>query len=131
MNPSTLGFYLPLILPSSLSNPLPHPAEAFHSHQNPLPNVTLATTRAPDTPAPKSHGHHHHLAATSQPSEIEWTTLDAQFRKSLPDEWYSKRLVYRGLIMASCPALRVLDGVKVEEGEKRKAGMLLAAAGAI
>lgn len=32
--------------------------------------------------------------------------------------------------MASCPALSMLDGVKVEEGERRKAGMLLAAAGA-
>jgi len=61
---------------------------------------------------------------------VEWNILDAQFRRSLPDEWYSKRLVYRGLIMASCPALSMLDGVKVEEGERRKAGMLLAAAGA-
>ena len=127
MNPSTLGFYLPLILPSSVSSPPKHLADTFQSHQNPLPNVTLATIRPPDTPGPKSH--HRHLA--SHPSEVEWETLDAQFRKSLPDEWYSKRLVYRGLIMASCPALRVLDGVKVEEGERRKAASLLAAAGAI
>ena len=110
MNPSTLGYYLPL-LASSLTTLPPSPprptAPAFG-------NVTTATIAPP--------------LASSAVSKTDWPALDAAFRRALPDEWYSKRLVYRGLIMAACPKLRVLDGVRVEEGERRKAGRLLDAA---
>lgn len=80
MNPSTLSFYLPIIMPGS---------------------------------------------SKGVPADNNWAVLDAQFRRQLPDEWYSRRLVYRGLIMGACADLKVLDGVKVEDGEKRKAAMLL------
>lgn len=122
MNPSTLGFYLPLMLPSTTSSLEPDTLNEPRVAQNPLPNVTLATIRPPDTPGPKRLNQ---LAKPSQPSTADWTKLDAQFRKSLPDEWYSKRLVYRGLIMGKLPRLRMLDGVVVEEAERRKAEMLL------
>lgn len=98
--------------------------------QNPLPNVTLATIRPPDTPAPK-HFRRQDFQPR-QPSSADWAKLDGQFRKNLPDEWYSKRLVYRGLVMGQLPKLRILDGVVVEEGERRKAGLLLGlASGAV
>jgi hypothetical protein len=57
-----------------------------------------------------------------------WAEQDMQFRKSLPDEWYCRRLVHRGLMMRGCPDLEVLDGVRVEDGERKKAEMLLARA---
>ncbi|KAL1410565.1 Protein nud1 [Vanrija albida] len=89
MNPSTLSFYLPILLPKAAA-----------------PSVGQAGA---DASAPDS----------------TWPALDAQFRRQLPDEWYSKRLVYRGMVMAVCPDLRTLDGVVVEEGEKKKAAMLI------
>ena len=112
MNPSTLGFYLPLLT----SHSDPSPPSPLRAKPIPFGNVTTATI------AP---------ALLDQPSRaagLEWASLDASFRRALPDEWYSKRLVYRGLIMAACPRVRVLDGVRVEEGERSKAGRLIDAA---
>jgi hypothetical protein len=126
MNPSTLGFYLPLFFPSPSSSPDPGNQPRPTAH-NPLPSVTLATIRPPDTPASKSR-RSNVPSHTTQPGEVEWNVLDAQFRKSLPNEWYSKRLVYRGLIMQECRGLRRLDGVRVGEAERNKASRLLAAA---
>lgn len=57
-----------------------------------------------------------------------WSTYDTRFRKNLPDEWYSKRLVYRGLIMQNCRKMRKLDGIVVEDGERKRANQLLEAA---
>lgn len=85
MNPATLSFYLPILLPRTKATPQQEGAV----------------------------------------DPTNWPALDANFRRQLPDEWYSKRLVYRGLVMAACPELRVLDGLKVAEGERRKAGLLL------
>lgn len=123
MNPSTLGFYLPLMLPPS-TPALPHDT-SIHVAQNPLPSVTLATIRPPDTPASKSQQSRPEIHSLDAG---DWAKLDGQFRKALPDEWYSKRLAYRGFLMSSLPRLRVLDGVVVEDGERRKAEMLLRAA---
>ena len=111
-NPSTLGFYLPLLLPNpsqttSIIDPSSPPPR-----QAPLPSVTLATI------------HPSSLKSEVAP-QATWSSLDGQFRKALPDEWYSKRLVYRGLFMATCPKLRLLDGIRVEERERRKAEQLL------
>lgn len=83
MNPATLSFYLPILLPRGGND-----------------------SKAVDASA-------------------NWPAMDAQFRRQLPDEWYSKRLVYRGLVMAACPDLRALDGLRVSESERRKAGRLL------
>jgi Leucine-rich repeat (LRR) protein len=97
MNPVTLSFYLPIMMPNA------------------------------DKP-PKASGDGGGSGAV--PADGNWPSLDAQFRRQLPDEWYSKRLLYRGLVMASCPDLRTLDGIKISDGERRKAAMLLEYAGA-
>lgn len=57
--------------------------------------------------------------------EGEWQTLDAKFRRGLPDELYAGRLVYRGMLMRSCGRMKMIDGLKVSDGEKVKAGELL------
>lgn len=62
-------------------------------------------------------------------STPDWAELDAQFRKSLPDEWYCRRLVYRGLVMRACGEVAKLDGVEIGEGERRKAEDLIRRAG--
>jgi hypothetical protein len=56
----------------------------------------------------------------------EWQDLDAKFRRGLPDELYAGRLAYRGMLMRACSELKVLDGLKVGEGERTKAEELLA-----
>ena len=119
MNPSTLGFYLPLILPNPASNAILDPSpRSPPRRQAPLPSVTLATI-------------HPASFRADPPAANVWASLDGQFRKALPDEWYSKRLVYRGLIMATCPKLQFLDGIRVEFAEKRKAEKLLEVIGAV
>jgi protein NUD1 len=54
-----------------------------------------------------------------------WETLDAQFRRGLPDKAYAGRLAYRGLVMRACPEVKMLDDVRVSEKEKKKAEGLL------
>lgn len=55
----------------------------------------------------------------------EWQSLDAKFRRGLPDELYAGRLVYRGLLMRACGRLKMVDGLRVSDGERVKAGELL------
>ncbi|OCH91116.1 hypothetical protein OBBRIDRAFT_792626 [Obba rivulosa] len=55
----------------------------------------------------------------------DWKELDARFRRDLPDEQYAGRLAYRGMVMRTCPATRVLDGVEVSAKERDKAERLL------
>lgn len=108
MNPATLSFYLPIMLPKTKAKNGKRDADGTMT--------SVASLEADDAAVPAN-----------------WAALDNQFRKHLPDEWYSKRLVYRGLLMASCPDLRTLDGVVISSGERRKAALLLeyvAAAGA-
>jgi protein NUD1 len=57
--------------------------------------------------------------------EGEWQSLDGKFRRGLPDELYAGRLVYRGLLMRACGRLKTVDGLKVSDGERLKAGELL------
>ncbi|WVW82275.1 hypothetical protein I302_104281 [Kwoniella bestiolae CBS 10118] len=100
MNPSTLSYYFPLLLPSSPSTP-----------QSALdPSSSISGKGIVGAPA------------------STWQSYDSRFRKNLPDEWYSKRLVYRGLVMSTCPNLKRLDGIQIEEGERKKAEELLRAA---
>ena len=110
MNPSTLGFYLPLIhaLQTSSTDP----------ESTVQPNKTYLPTFTPQKPMP----------VTSKPEPEAWSILDAQFRRSLPDEWYTRRLMYRGSIMDACPNARVVDGVEVSGGERKKARGLMDAA---
>ncbi|KAI5119366.1 hypothetical protein M0805_008521 [Coniferiporia weirii] len=59
------------------------------------------------------------------PSHSHWEALDAQFRRGLPDKLYAGRLAYRGLVMRACPQIKILDGVRITEKERRKAEALL------
>ncbi|CAK9779412.1 hypothetical protein CC85DRAFT_266047 [Cutaneotrichosporon oleaginosum] len=61
-------------------------------------------------------------------TDATWAARDAQYRQQLPDEWYSRRLFYRGVVFDKCPDLRILDGLGVTGGEKNKAAALLAQA---
>ncbi|KAK8865912.1 hypothetical protein IAR55_001060 [Kwoniella newhampshirensis] len=114
MNPSTLSYYFPLLLPISTQSAL-DPSKS----QNQDPDRTIT---------PSSTGTNVVNAGAAPVLASTWTNYDSRFRKKLPDEWYSKRLVYRGLIMRLCPNLEKLDGVEVHDGERRKAGELLRAA---
>jgi hypothetical protein len=98
MNPSTLGWYLPLLVrdaPAALQ-----PSEGRDSRT-------------------REH------ANEERSSHTAWKDLDAKFRKDLPDEAYVGRLVYRGLIMEACPSIKLLDGVAITSKEKDKAARLL------
>lgn len=102
MNPCTLGWYLPLLvrdLPGALQPSDSNNGSVFHS-----------TDR--DNARP--------IKGTDS-----WQALDAKFRRDLPDDSYVGRLAYRGLVMRSCPNIRLLDGVDVTEKEKDKASRLL------
>jgi protein NUD1 len=99
MNPCTLGWYLPLLVrdaPGALQ-----PSEG------------------------KDGRTRDHATADERSTGTAWRDLDAKFRKDLPDEAYVGRLVYRGLIMQSCPNIKLLDGVPITNKEKDKAGRLL------
>ncbi|CAL1713429.1 unnamed protein product [Somion occarium] len=54
-----------------------------------------------------------------------WKDLDSKFRRDLPDDAYVGRMVYRGLVMRSCPGIRMLDGIEVSDKEKDKAERIL------
>ena len=54
-----------------------------------------------------------------------WKDLDSKFRRDLPDDAYVGRMVYRGLVMRSCPDIRMLDGLEVSDKEKDKAERIL------
>ncbi|AFR93968.2 leucine repeat containing protein [Cryptococcus neoformans C23] len=105
MNPFTLSYYFPLLLP--LSSP--------------------SSVIDPSTPT-KNNQDRSRMSQMSAVAPAAWSTYDTRFRKNLPDEWYSKRLVYRGLIMQTCKKMRKLDGIVVEDGERKRANQLLEAA---
>lgn len=105
MNPFTLSYYFPLLLPSSSSSSVLDPSTPTRNNED---------RNRMDQP----------LAV----APAAWSTYDTRFRKNLPDEWYSKRLVYRGLIMQNCIKMRKLDGIVVEDGERKRANQLLEAA---
>ncbi len=64
-------------------------------------------------------------AGTTTSSSLSWLQLDNNFRRSLPDEWYSKRLIYRGIIMMACDGIVQVDGIAVSDAERVKAGQLI------
>ncbi|KAG9315536.1 hypothetical protein JVU11DRAFT_3156 [Chiua virens] len=96
MNPSTLGWYLPLLVRD-----------------------------VPAALQPSEHGGSGGRRRGEKGGEYEWQELDAKFRRDLPDEVYVGRMAYRGLVMRACPRIRMLDGVEVSEKERAKANQLL------
>lgn len=120
MNPGTLGFYLPLFIPLQASTSHTRPALVRPNKTAILlgrPNTTLSASTRTST-----------SIFVQQESGSDWTEMDREFRKNLPDAWYAKRMIYRGGVMAVCGRLRVFDGLDVGEAERRKAAGLIAAA---
>lgn len=119
MNPSTLSFYLPLFSH--------HPAVTANTEDT-LPrdkSYIQPSTRLQNSVNKRIRDHQ----ATSTTTEAEWHELDGQFRRTLPDEWYGRRLLYRGLVMRACPEVERLDGLDIKGGERKKAEELLLRAG--
>lgn len=119
MNPSTLSFYLPLFSSS------PHPTVAASSDTLPDKSYIQPSTRLNASTNRRALDRQ----AQADGKEPEWHELDSQFRRSLPDEWYGRRLMYRGLVMRACPEVEKLDGVEISDGERKKAGELMLRAG--
>jgi len=57
-----------------------------------------------------------------------WASMDINFRRSLPDEWYSKRLLYRGLMTMACEQIDMIDGIRMTSAERTKARQLMESA---
>lgn len=55
--------------------------------------------------------------------------MDDKFRRGLPDDVYMRRLVYRGMMMNGHRRMEWLDGVRIRDGERKKAEELLAKVG--
>jgi protein NUD1 len=90
MNPLTLPFYSPFVSPPSALLPSHSEHQILHPDDD----------DAPSSPA-------------------DWPAIDAKFRKSLPDDWYSKRATYRAVILQTVPSLLKLDGLLVAKERAR------------
>lgn len=98
MNPSTLGWYLPLLVRD-------------------VPGALQPSENGGSQAGGRGRG--------EKGRECGWQELDGKFRRDLPDDAYVGRLAYRGLVMRACPRIRMLDGVEVSEKERTKANQLL------
>lgn len=105
MNPFTVSWYLPVILAGEDGN-------------DPIPLSTGSTARSGNSNAKSK-------ASASASDSTEAEGIDAKFRRGLPDALYVARLLYRGIMMGSCPRLRELDSLRISEGERAKAGALV------
>lgn len=124
MNPSTLGFYLPVMPIPEIEQP--YAVKPYNPNKTAVllgrgstgsaDNASFSMWRQDD-----ANGEH----------DLDWAARDRKFRKSMPDEWYTKRLAYRGMIMRWSAGLRKLDGVEITEGERKKAGELLRRSGRV
>lgn len=149
MNPCTLGWYLPLLVHDT--NALLQPSEVPKGrHHTVLPSLPAQSTQQrPENRAQGASGPEEAqrkidavplatggILGNAMTDCLEqgrkevagpsyWEALDAQFRRGLPDKAYAGRLAYRGLIMRACPNIKVQDGVRVTEKERRKAEALL------
>lgn len=155
MNPCTLGWYLPLLVkdvpgalqPSDGGNIFGgsgqndmhgsregggrdddghHHLSDVHSHDHQRQHMGRNLLDGPDAvPAKPGEKKQPKAAVAAAGGGWNWKELDAKFRRDLPDEAYVGRLAYRGLVMRSCPGIRMLDGVEVSEKERIKAERLL------
>lgn len=138
MNPSTLGWYLPLLVrdipgalqPSESGSALPplHPStsdleeevdrttySAVRLHPFAAAASRMATATRAQVPVPKP----------KKNQNPTWEDLDSKFRRDLPNDSYLGRLSYRGLVMRACPKVQIIDGVRVSDGEREKAEQYL------
>lgn len=133
MNPSTLGWYLPLLvrdIPGALQ-----PSEsrgAFPPVILPISEEEVDCTRHSAVRLhPFADRADQRVEADSKATQSKrtenatWEDLDSKFRRDLPNDSYLGRLSYRGLVMRACPGVQIIDGVRVTEGEKEKAEQYL------
>lgn len=150
MNPCTLGWYLPLLVkdvpgalqpsdgdrikapsgPNALSTNARDKENSGGSEPKGANNTALEPSSSPmsssSRPASSNEDGERGSPRNSAGSGgVTWKDLDSKFRRDLPDDAYAGRLVYRGLVMRACPAIRMLDGVEVSEKEREKAERLL------
>ncbi|EGG09029.1 uncharacterized protein MELLADRAFT_77162 [Melampsora larici-populina 98AG31] len=59
------------------------------------------------------------------PKSQQWNSMDERFRKALPNEYYLKRTTYRALVIGTNLKLKVLDGLYIDEPERKKMGKFL------
>ena len=145
MNPCTLGWYLPLLVkdapgalqPSDGGNIFggashddihgsregggrgddgQYRSSGIHSQDQQRQHMGRNLLDGPDAvPAKAGEKKQAKAAVAATAGGWNWKELDAKFRRDLPDEAYVGRLAYRGLVMRSCPGIRMLDGVEVSE----------------
>lgn len=141
MNPSTLGWYLPLLvrdIPGALqpseygtSFPLLHQPSDEENDANRTTNSAVRlhpfADRARGSTFRRTADNHEELAApkSKRGQDATWEDLDAKFRRDLPNDSYLGRLSYRGLVMRACPKVQIIDGVRVTSGERGKAEQYL------
>lgn len=138
MNPSTLGWYLPLLvrdIPGALQPSESGGAFRFISPPSDTEEEVNRTTNSavrlhpfadPTHRAPSQRTGAALKATLSRCTENSaWEDLDSKFRKDLPNDSYLGRLSYRGLVMRACPKVQIIDGVRVTGGEREKAEQYL------
>lgn len=151
MNPCTLGWYLPILVKDVPGALQPSDGDRLGSHSGSnAPSRTNARGKDGPEGSEREGANKTALESSANPMNsgsrpessnedrereslrnstgsggVTWKDLDSKFRRDLPDDAYAGRLVYRGLVMGACPAIRMLDGVEVSEKEKEKAGRVL------
>ena len=147
-NPCTLGFYGHAATIGHFTSSKPGATKlppGFASKTAPFPDPSVVqpawSTRAAlehdalDTSTLQKSFFHKRLPATQgDPTETEvgaaqvqaFEAVDSRFVKTLPEEVRKQRILHRGVIAMSCPRLRYLDGILVEEVEVDEANQMLA-----
>ncbi|KNZ56409.1 hypothetical protein VP01_240g3 [Puccinia sorghi] len=118
-NPLCSAFYPPLLLSST-------PSSAVASGSPRRDEDALAVT---------PHLNQYQIVTKDQSDD--WHSMDDRFRKSLPNEFYLKRMTYRALVLKTCDhsptehpqrdrqdghhqKLKWLDGIRITDLERRK-----------
>lgn len=123
MNPFTVSWYMPVIIDNHSSREDDDQAHHNNAQAPPASNASSAPISASSTVNPNSNAKSKGSDSTSLRDDAEG--MDAKFRRGLPDELYVARLLYRGIMMGSCPRLKELDNLRISDAEREKAGALV------
>lgn len=137
MNPSTLGWYLPLLVrdipgalqPSESGGALPPLISPLSDTEEEVDRTTNSAVRLHPFADRGNRGlsrvTNSKATSSKRTENATWEDLDSKFRRDLPNDSYLGRLSYRGLVMRACPSVQIIDGVCVTEGEREKAEQYL------
>lgn len=87
---------------------------------NPMTSHLYPTIPINTEKASRNNLYNYAVNVTSDDLET-WAKLDILYRRSLSDEWYVRRLAYRGVLMESQRSLTWIDGTKISAQERDKA----------